>query len=276
MTNGIPLPHPWSVNLAARRADPARCQAGTPRRRACRDRQPALGHGVPARTGRVPAHARPAALPLRARSPPWSASTSTSYSRSAESVRSGSCSARATCCRTRPPHAVPRQPGRHAGSPSPPRRPHGAGGADHLHADVGAPSGLHGGPRESRPARLVAPNGRDSRPQPLRSRTALNAAARRGRLIPPADERHSQDRGARQRASSTGRHRGRLRQYTRAAQRAPVAQRGSHAARDLRDARPLQQRRLQVRRHGHRIYVTSNKDQAPSNLVVIQDPSCAE
>jgi hypothetical protein len=28
--------------------------------------------------------------------------------------------------------------------------------------------------------------------------------------------------------------------------------------------------------HGHRIYVTSNKDPAPSNLVVIKDPSCAE
>jgi hypothetical protein len=29
-------------------------------------------------------------------------------------------------------------------------------------------------------------------------------------------------------------------------------------------------------RHGHRIYVTSNKDQAPSNIVVIKDPSCGE
>lgn len=27
-------------------------------------------------------------------------------------------------------------------------------------------------------------------------------------------------------------------------------------------------------RHGHRIYVTSNKDQAPSNIVVIEDKSC--
>ncbi|WP_354698083.1 hypothetical protein DSM112329_03747 [Paraconexibacter sp. AEG42_29] len=27
-------------------------------------------------------------------------------------------------------------------------------------------------------------------------------------------------------------------------------------------------------RHGHRIFITSNKDQAPSNLVVIADPSC--
>ena len=27
-------------------------------------------------------------------------------------------------------------------------------------------------------------------------------------------------------------------------------------------------------KHGHRIFVTSNKDQAPSNLVVIEDPSC--
>ena len=26
--------------------------------------------------------------------------------------------------------------------------------------------------------------------------------------------------------------------------------------------------------HGHRIYVTSNKDQAPSNIVVIEDKSC--
>jgi hypothetical protein len=29
-------------------------------------------------------------------------------------------------------------------------------------------------------------------------------------------------------------------------------------------------------RHGHRIYVTSNKDQAPSNMVVIDDRSCAQ
>ena len=28
--------------------------------------------------------------------------------------------------------------------------------------------------------------------------------------------------------------------------------------------------------HGHRIYVTSNKDQAPSNMVVIKDISCGE
>jgi hypothetical protein len=28
--------------------------------------------------------------------------------------------------------------------------------------------------------------------------------------------------------------------------------------------------------HGHRIYVTSNKDQAPSNMVVINDSSCGE
>ena len=28
--------------------------------------------------------------------------------------------------------------------------------------------------------------------------------------------------------------------------------------------------------HGHRIYVTSNKDQAPSNMVVIKDSSCGE
>jgi hypothetical protein len=28
--------------------------------------------------------------------------------------------------------------------------------------------------------------------------------------------------------------------------------------------------------HGHRIYVTSNKDQAPSNMVVIDDRSCGE
>lgn len=27
--------------------------------------------------------------------------------------------------------------------------------------------------------------------------------------------------------------------------------------------------------HGHRIYVTSNKDQAPSNMVVIEDSSCS-
>lgn len=27
-------------------------------------------------------------------------------------------------------------------------------------------------------------------------------------------------------------------------------------------------------KHGHRIFITSNKDQAPSNLVVIDDPSC--
>ena len=27
-------------------------------------------------------------------------------------------------------------------------------------------------------------------------------------------------------------------------------------------------------RHGHRIYVTSNKDAAPSNIVVIEDKSC--
>lgn len=27
-------------------------------------------------------------------------------------------------------------------------------------------------------------------------------------------------------------------------------------------------------KHGHRIFITSNKDQAPSNLVVIKDPSC--
>ncbi|MEA2157236.1 MAG: hypothetical protein QOE11_3376 [Solirubrobacteraceae bacterium] len=27
-------------------------------------------------------------------------------------------------------------------------------------------------------------------------------------------------------------------------------------------------------RHGHRIFITSNKDQAPSNLVVLADPSC--
>ena len=26
--------------------------------------------------------------------------------------------------------------------------------------------------------------------------------------------------------------------------------------------------------HGHRIYVTSNKDQAPSNIVVIEDKRC--
>jgi hypothetical protein len=26
--------------------------------------------------------------------------------------------------------------------------------------------------------------------------------------------------------------------------------------------------------HGHRIYVTSNKDQAPSNMVVIDDKTC--
>jgi hypothetical protein len=28
--------------------------------------------------------------------------------------------------------------------------------------------------------------------------------------------------------------------------------------------------------HGHRIYVTSNKDQAPSNMAVIRDSSCGE
>ena len=28
--------------------------------------------------------------------------------------------------------------------------------------------------------------------------------------------------------------------------------------------------------HGHRIFVTSNKDQAPSNMVVIEDRSCAQ
>jgi hypothetical protein len=27
--------------------------------------------------------------------------------------------------------------------------------------------------------------------------------------------------------------------------------------------------------HGHRMYVTSNKDQAPSNLVVVTDESCS-
>jgi hypothetical protein len=27
-------------------------------------------------------------------------------------------------------------------------------------------------------------------------------------------------------------------------------------------------------KHGHRIFITSNKDQAPSNLVVVADPSC--
>ena len=27
-------------------------------------------------------------------------------------------------------------------------------------------------------------------------------------------------------------------------------------------------------RHGHRIFITSNKDQAPSNLVVLSDASC--
>jgi hypothetical protein len=27
--------------------------------------------------------------------------------------------------------------------------------------------------------------------------------------------------------------------------------------------------------HGHRMYVTSNKDQAPSNLVVVSDESCS-
>ena len=28
-------------------------------------------------------------------------------------------------------------------------------------------------------------------------------------------------------------------------------------------------------RHGHRMYVTSNKDQAPSSLVVVSDESCS-
>ena len=27
--------------------------------------------------------------------------------------------------------------------------------------------------------------------------------------------------------------------------------------------------------HGHRMFVTSNKDQAPSNLVVVSDESCS-
>ena len=105
--------HPAAASVVGqprpRRADPARRAQGAPRRRAGRDRQSPLGHRVPARAGRVPDGARPAARPL-GRSPRWSASTRTSCSRSGGSAGSGSCSARATCSRTRPPHAVRPRP----------------------------------------------------------------------------------------------------------------------------------------------------------------------
>ena len=126
MTNGIPLPHPWSVNLAARRTDPARRQAGTPRRRARRDRQPALGHRVPARAGRVPDRARPAAGPL---------ARDHRGGRPARPCRAADPARRPALGRVRrgQPALDPdrrmlprREPGRHARSPSPPRRPRGA------------------------------------------------------------------------------------------------------------------------------------------------------
>ena len=54
MTNGIPLPHPWSVNIAS--VDAVRHAARVARRRgrASRDRQFPLGHGVPGVAERVP------------------------------------------------------------------------------------------------------------------------------------------------------------------------------------------------------------------------------
>ena len=122
MTNGIPLPHPWSVNLASAGADPARCPPRAPRRRARRDRQPALGHGVPARAGRVPAGARAEAgtLPRDHR-----------RGRPARPCRTADPPHRPPLGRVRrgqpalePDRRVlPRgQPGRHAGAPSSSRR----------------------------------------------------------------------------------------------------------------------------------------------------------
>ena len=60
-TNGIPPPHPWSVNLARAGPDPARRPPRAARGRRRGRRQPALGHGVPPLRRRRAAAARAAA-----------------------------------------------------------------------------------------------------------------------------------------------------------------------------------------------------------------------
>ena len=160
-TNGIPLPHPWSVNLAS---------AGRILRDARRARRAGArvvivnlhwGTEYRARAGRVPDRARPPAVAARARSPRWSASTPTWCSRSAASVASGSSTARATCCPAQGALVLPGgEPGRDARATARARRPAArARGPHHVHADLGAAPGLQGRARGRRVAGAHDPRG---------------------------------------------------------------------------------------------------------------------
>src|SRR4051794_26588044 len=106
MTNGIPLPHRWSVNLA--RAGRILTDAHRARRAGARVVIVNLHWGTEFRHAPDAFQLSPShgGWPAHARSPPWSASTPTWCSRSGASATSGSCSARATCCPTRPPRAA--------------------------------------------------------------------------------------------------------------------------------------------------------------------------
>ena len=148
-----------------RRADPARRPPRAPAGARVRDREPALGHRVPARAGRLPAQARPATGPLARHH---------RGGRPARTRRPADPARRPHLGRVR--HRQPalgpdrrmlraRGPGRHARAPSSSRRPaEGACRPRHVHADLGAPSRLQGHARRPRPARVVAAHGRGRRP----------------------------------------------------------------------------------------------------------------
>src|SRR3954463_2310603 len=96
MTNGIALPHRWSVNLA--RAGRILTDAHRARRAGARVVIVNLHWGTEFRHAPDAFELSPSrgGCPARAGSPPWSASTPTWCSRSGASATSGSCSARAT------------------------------------------------------------------------------------------------------------------------------------------------------------------------------------
>ena len=165
MTNGIPLPHSWSVNLAS---------AG----RILRDARRARRAGarvviVNLHWGTEYRHA-PDAYQLKLARRLGSLARDHRGGRPARTCRPADPARRPHLGRVR--HRQPalgpdrrmlraRGPGRHARAPSSPRRPtEGACRPCHVHADLGAPSRLQGHASRSRPARVMAADGRGRRP----------------------------------------------------------------------------------------------------------------
>ena len=176
MTNGIPLPHPWSVNLAS---------AGRILRDARRARRAGArvvivnlhwGTEFQPRAGRLPDLARTAAGPL---------ARDHRRGRPARSRGAADPAGRPDVGRVR--HRQPalepdrgvlpgRHPGRHARAAASARRPEaGPRRARHVRADVGAASRLHD-PARRPPRRVVAANGVRGRAEPARQAAALRSA----------------------------------------------------------------------------------------------------